>query len=419
MGIRRLPRLLRGPVPGPCVTGCFRPAVLLPENCRSWNAETRRIVLRHELSHVRRADARQAWIRAAALLIHWLNPLVWLAVSRSRRDEELTADAAVLAGGVPPARYAAVLLAVAGSCQSFSSSPSAPNPLLTAMAHPSTLEFRLRRILAASSLSKSAAGPARFATLGAGFSLLAAGFIGCSAVEERGSGAELAGKGTPWTPIQWSELKKLNAAKPSTAREFTIKYRLVDAKGQLLRETFRGPGPGASSAEVSTLSGKVDFRKGQRVKVEVIREFPYPTEFDPPQDNTIDKELDKIRLRSGGGGSFPVTPTTPQAFEFRNLGWTLSELDVRPQGGSLLVSGIFRETTFDGFVRNAGEVFSPITTDDGAVVLTDNKVLSPAFSDRDTRFIVAALPGKSYLTRLNLKQPDAFLEITCEPKEKE
>ncbi len=66
-------------------------------------------------------------------------------------------------------------------------------------------------------------------------------------------------------------------------------------------------------------------RGGQRSKIEVIREFPYPTEFDPPQ----------IPQTFGGGGgnlfgggaasgsSFPVTPTTPNSFTFRNTGVTM------------------------------------------------------------------------------------------------
>ena len=68
---------------------------------------------------------------------------------------------------------------------------------------------------------------------------------------------------------------------------------------------------------------KVTTRSGQKAIIEIIREFRYPTEFDPPQ----------IPQNFGGGGggglgttqinSFPVTPTTPTTFETRNTGVTL------------------------------------------------------------------------------------------------
>ena len=68
---------------------------------------------------------------------------------------------------------------------------------------------------------------------------------------------------------------------------------------------------------------RVTTRSGQKAIIEIIREFRYPTEFDPPQ----------IPQNFGGGGnggtgttqinSFPVTPTTPTSFETRNTGVTL------------------------------------------------------------------------------------------------
>lgn len=430
MGLRRPPRLLKADtLPGPCAAGVWRPVILLPENCVGWSAETRRIVLRHELAHLRARDPRQAWVRSAALVIHWLNPLVWTAIARSRRAEELAADSAVMAGpdGVAPDRYASALLEIAKSCPKRFSSRSfaTTHPLLTAMAHPSTLEDRVRLILAETEAlsvaaatgppARKAAGPARFAGVGAVIPLLAAGFIGCSAVDERGgSGGMLRGTPSPVTPVTVSEMKKLTTATPATGPKFKISYRIVDAAGQLVAEDF-SPGSLANglphSAEALTLSGDLVLKKGQRTKIEALREFPYPTEFDPPQ----------YEPRTAAGARpkalesrFPVTPTTPRKFEFRNMGWTLSELAVRPEGASLMVSGVLRETVFEGFIRNAGEAFSPIVTDDRKVVLTDNKVLSPTFADRDTRFLTAALPGKTYRTLLNVRRPDTYLEVRCE-----
>lgn len=272
------------------------------------------------------------------------------------------------------------------------------------MPHPSITKFRLRCILASRPLP---GGPKRFALPGAGMALLSAGFIGCSAVEPRGADSNLSGMGTPFTPITESALKILTSGQPSRARKFTVNYRVVDAKGQLVAESLMSSASG--SGQTVSLSGRLPLRVGQKGKVEVIREFPFPTEFDPPQGAET--------VKPGLKGSFPILPSTPRVFGFRNCGWVISDLNVRPEAAFLMVSGTFRETTFEGFIRNAGEAFSPIVSDDGKVVLTDNKALAPTFSDRETPFIMAALPGKTYRTRLHLRHPDAFLEISCQPVE--
>ena len=183
----RRPSLLVNPdVPGPCLTGCFRPALLLPACCQDWDTETRTLVIRHELAHLRHGDSGHAWIRALALTIHWLNPLVWLAVSRSRHAEELAADAAVLASGVRPDHYATVLLRVARSCQF-----NTQTPLVTAMAHSSNLESRIRQLLGGKPSTQS---PVRFAAAGITLTFITAGFIGCSAVQSESQRFEFAGR---------------------------------------------------------------------------------------------------------------------------------------------------------------------------------------------------------------------------------
>ena len=123
------------------------------------------------------------------------------------------------------------------------------------------------------------------------------------------------------------------------------------------------------------------------------------------------------------GGSFPVTPTTPSQFAKRAIGWKADQVTVQAESAFLTVSGTFHETTFDGYIRNAGEAYSTIVLKDTnafgieeGVVLTENKVLSPTFTTRETPFKVTALPGKTYRVRLNLKHPDAFLEISCSPE---
>lgn len=70
-------------------------------------------------------------------------------------------------------------------------------------------------------------------------------------------------------------------------------------------------------------------RGGQRSKVEGINEYAYPTEFDPgqiPQNISLAVPADAPPKDAGNGRIFspwPSTSTTPTAFTFRHLGWTV------------------------------------------------------------------------------------------------
>ncbi|MES2709825.1 MAG: hypothetical protein V4726_24730 [Verrucomicrobiota bacterium] len=131
--------------------------------------------------------------------------------------------------------------------------------------------------------------------------------------------------------------------------------------------------------DISTAQ-KLVLKAGQRATASSTRQIPYPTEFDPPQ---IPQTITTPRLEFTDGtyidlasnSTPPVTPTTPQSFEFKDTGSTLEvEATVGADGSTvdLSVSAVFSE--FDGFI-NYG---TPITT--GTVVLTDNKIFQPVFS---------------------------------------
>jgi beta-lactamase regulating signal transducer with metallopeptidase domain len=79
------------------VYGFRRPCLLLPERMLD-TLERRegRLVLLHELVHIRRHDVFVNWIGVVALALHWFNPLAWVAMRRLRADQELACDAAVL-----------------------------------------------------------------------------------------------------------------------------------------------------------------------------------------------------------------------------------------------------------------------------------------------------------------------------------
>ncbi|HZR19169.1 MAG TPA: M56 family metallopeptidase [Verrucomicrobiae bacterium] len=85
-------------VDGPSLFGFLRPRLLLPAGfTRNFSPEELRFVFLHELGHVKRHDIPIGWVMALLQVLHWFNPLVWLAFSRTRVDRELACDAVALA----------------------------------------------------------------------------------------------------------------------------------------------------------------------------------------------------------------------------------------------------------------------------------------------------------------------------------
>jgi beta-lactamase regulating signal transducer with metallopeptidase domain/5-hydroxyisourate hydrolase-like protein (transthyretin family) len=82
---------------GPATGGVWRPYIVLPEKLiSSFSAEEHRLLLLHELLHVRRLDVFSDRLAALVAIVHWFNPIAWLALGCMRRERELACDAAVL-----------------------------------------------------------------------------------------------------------------------------------------------------------------------------------------------------------------------------------------------------------------------------------------------------------------------------------
>jgi len=81
----------------PCLFGSIRPRILLPPGLlHNFSAAELRYVFLHELAHVKRGDIAVNWLATTVLVLHWFNPLVWLAFSRMRADREVACDALAL-----------------------------------------------------------------------------------------------------------------------------------------------------------------------------------------------------------------------------------------------------------------------------------------------------------------------------------
>jgi len=122
--------------------GVLRAKVLVPASALEWPADRIRIVLAHEVAHVRRGD----WMVqvAADLLrsVYWFNPVVWVGCGRLRLLSEQACDDAVLKLGVEGSDYASELIDLARAFVS-----DRPRFLPAAAIAHSSLERRVRAML--------------------------------------------------------------------------------------------------------------------------------------------------------------------------------------------------------------------------------------------------------------------------------
>ncbi len=142
--IRREVRILRSAGASmPLTFGVWRPVLVIPAEADGWSPERRRLVLLHELAHVRRLDWLTQMLAHAACAVHWFNPLAWLAARRMHVEREQASDDLVLSCGAKASDYARELLAIAANYQDRPLMALAAVP----MARHSALESRLRAVL--------------------------------------------------------------------------------------------------------------------------------------------------------------------------------------------------------------------------------------------------------------------------------
>jgi len=99
----------------PAVCGLFRPVILVPENLGpSLGAGGLRVVLIHELAHIKRGDLWVNLVQTALQIIYFYNPLLWLANAMIRRVREQAVDETVqVAMGEKARQYPETLVNVA------------------------------------------------------------------------------------------------------------------------------------------------------------------------------------------------------------------------------------------------------------------------------------------------------------------
>ena len=146
---------------------------------------------------------------------------------------------------------------------------------------------------------------------------------------------------------------------------------------------------------------KVTTKSGSTAKIEIVREFRYPSQFNPPQ------------LGSAVGTQVtPVVPTSPTAFETKNTGITLVvEPTVGPDSYTIELRLAPRVVEFDGFINYGSPINVPVESrqvldilDNGLVnlniisntiELTSNTINQPVFSTREVETQVSVYDGQT------------------------
>ncbi len=143
IGLRRqVPlRVARGGVM-PMTWGSIKPEIVLPASAGSWSEARLRVVLLHELIHVKRGDFLTQSLARFACACYWFHPLAWFAAGQLRLERERACDDGVLRSGEDGPGYAQLLLDLAKSLR-----PEVNLAAAVGMAQFSNLEDRVMNIL--------------------------------------------------------------------------------------------------------------------------------------------------------------------------------------------------------------------------------------------------------------------------------
>lgn len=92
-----IPVAINYQINSPCISGILKPTIYIPEYIlKICDTNQFSHIFLHELVHCKRKDLLYNLLSIVALIIHWYNPLVWLAVKKMKLYRECACDACVL-----------------------------------------------------------------------------------------------------------------------------------------------------------------------------------------------------------------------------------------------------------------------------------------------------------------------------------
>ena len=138
-------------------------------------------------------------------------------------------------------------------------------------------------------------------------------------------------------------------------------------------------------------SPRVTCRSGQDAEIEIVREFKYATEYNPPQ----------IPTSGSGATAVTVTPTTPTAFDVKQVGVRLKvQPTVGPDGSTIDLQLEPQVVEFEGFINYGSPIYAVAINSffqTQSVLLTPNVINQPIFSTRKVRTQVSVWDGQTVM----------------------
>jgi beta-lactamase regulating signal transducer with metallopeptidase domain len=377
----------------PMTWGISKRTVLLPEQAAGWDEKRLRLVLRHELAHIARGDVLITLLTTVSALLLWFHPLVWVMLrSSARAREQACDDVALERSGVSADDFAEELLAAVAGLRS-TARPWLPLALAVS-ASAKAMRGRLASLVQA---GRGRGGYSLMQKLG----LLVPAVVGAFGL----AGLSACRKAEPVVPKQiliMSRFVSIPMDSPVLAEAGltldgnksglqSLGILNEEHANNLLRKLSQQKGVNLMSAP------SVTTRSGQKATVEVVREFIYPTEFDPPRQATKTE---------------PLIPTTPTAFEMKPVGVRMEVVPTLMEGGNIELGVAPEVTSFEGFM----EYGSPITHE--GKVVSENKIQQPIFHTMKTTASFVVEPGQSVVFG-GLGGPDATPLTSRMPKTKD
>ncbi|MFI0348176.1 MAG: type II secretion system protein GspD [Chthoniobacterales bacterium] len=142
---------------------------------------------------------------------------------------------------------------------------------------------------------------------------------------------------------------------------------------------------------------KVTVTSGKKATITVAREFPYPSDYSPPQIP-----------QNQGSGVNPAVPATPSSFKTRNVGVQLEvEPTLDPKNSCVELRLSPQIVEFQGFINYGSPIFSQapmllagqtnLAHSTSQVLLTENSINQPVFSVRQVDTQVRLHDGETVL----------------------
>lgn len=217
----------------------------------------------------------------------------------------------------------------------------------------------------------------------------------------RSSGAVLGVPGIAELLSQTGETPSVSSVSPS---QFQVSGVFTDPQFALITRFLKQ----AKGTDIVTVPSVVT-KSGQKASIHVVREFPYPTEFDPPQvpQQVGGFTLGNVNYRTDSNAG-PVTPATPTNFETKQIGVVLEvEPNVSEDGRTVDIAINPSVTDFEGFIDYGSDITNSFDLDTVSLFappsrrsvpyVQENDLLQPVFRKNSTNTAVTVYDGSTIM----------------------